>query len=171
MRKTQSGFTLIEVFMVMVIVAMILTLGFPLYSQFKAKAQSAVCIGNLRLLHTGFSNYIQDHDMCWPQKPDDAGAQEEDTWKWWYKTLKPYDVSKKTWVCPSDKENKTDITSDDGGFIGSYIVTEFDEYPNTAYRWNQPWLIERGTNHGQMEGPGMAMPDGSIQHGIPLSQR
>ncbi len=171
MRNFKSGFTIIEILIVLTIVTMITSLAFPLYNKLKAKAQSAACIGNLRVLHMGFSNYIQDHDMCWPQKPDDSGGQEEDNWKWWNKTLRPYDVPKKSWVCPSDKDNNSDITSPDGGFIGSYIVTEFDEFPNTAYRWNQPWLIERGENHGKLEGPGMAMPDGSIQHGIPLRQK
>ncbi len=41
----------------------------------------------------------------------------------------------------------------------------FDEYPNTAFRWKQPWALERMGAHGISRGGNLLMPDGTIQEG------
>ncbi len=167
--KKKQGFTLIELVMVIVIVTLLSTIALPVYSSLKAKGQQAVCLGNLRILHLGFNSYLQEHDMVWPQRPD-GGAEEKDelTWKWWLETLKPFDVQKKNWICPADVENAAGLYDQEVKFIGSYIPTEFDELPNTAFKWKQPWIIERGEYHGKNTGPHMVMPDGSIIKGITM---
>ncbi|MFZ4767763.1 MAG: hypothetical protein ACOYMN_22680, partial [Roseimicrobium sp.] len=72
--------------------------------------------------------------------------------------------NKALWLCPEDARSKAETYAEGSDFAGSYIPTEFDEVPNTAFRWSrQPWLMERGELHGEGNGGNMLMPDGSIR--------
>jgi prepilin-type N-terminal cleavage/methylation domain-containing protein len=167
------GWSLVEVLLSLVIVAILLVLFFSMGTEFKIRASDAGCKSNLRTLHAGLSSYMQDHDMIWPQIPEsvrDSESEENDEEsKWWYETLKDYDVPKKAWLCPGDADRAKILTSDDQ-HLSSYTITEFDDVPNSAYRWKQPWVIEDGDMHGRGKGPNMIFPDGSIQKGMSLMQ-
>ena len=159
--------------MVMVIVAVLATISFPLFGYFREKARDVSCIANLRLLYTGASGYMLDNDMTWPQMPEDVdiSGSEEPMWKWWIETLVPYGVSKHHWLCASESvsyEEKYSMTSD---FHGTYIPTDFEATPNVAYLWKQPWFIERGQFHGRNHGPNIVMPDGAVRQGPSLFQQ
>jgi prepilin-type N-terminal cleavage/methylation domain-containing protein len=170
-----GAFSLLELLVSVAIIAILLTLFFSLGSVFKVRASDAGCKSNLRVLHAGLSSYMQEHDMVWPQLPqsliesDDADEDNDKEAKWWYETLKPYDVPKKTWLCPGDADRAKAIASDEI-HLSTYSVTEFDDVPNTAYRYKQPWVIEDGDMHGRGKGPNMIFPDGSIQKGMSLMQ-
>lgn len=174
-RPGQQGFSLIEVLMVMVILALLFTISVPTYTWLRDRAAFAGCVSNLRILHVGFNNYMQEHDMIWPQLPGGPDMQfgnEEAEWEWWYKTLKDYDVGITHWICPADKptgNSGTDKNSDT--YRSSYVPTAFDEFPNTAFKWKQPWVIERGGFHYRDKGPNLLMPDGTVQQGPAFTQR
>ena len=160
-----GGWTLIELLMVVVILSILATLSFPLNAYFRKRGEQAVCIGNLRILHNGALGYLQDHDMIWPQKPA-AFEDEHDTWKWWYETLKKYEVRQDHWLCPADRQTADQKKKNPERHASSYIPTEFDSFPNTAFRWSsQPWFMERGQNHGKGQGANILMPDGSVRQG------
>lgn len=168
---SSRGFTLIELLLVVVIVAVLATLAFPLFGLFRERARDVSCIANLRLLYVGASSYLLDNDYVWPQMPTtvDISTDEEPMWKWWTETLIPYGVSKHHWICASEAashKEKYSLTSD---FYGSYIPTDFDPVPNTAFMWGtQPWFIERGQFHGPDHGPNIVMPDGTVRQGPSL---
>lgn len=167
----RSGKTLIELLVVLVIIALLATLAFPLFGYFKAKASYATCISNLTSIHGGFASYLGDHQMVWPQVPDDLareGAQGDMVAKFWYDQLKEYDSTKKTWVCSADEYLK-DVAEADDHYESTYTITKFDEQPNRAYQWvAQPWAIESGEFHGKGVGPNVMYPDGRIERGMPL---
>jgi type II secretory pathway pseudopilin PulG len=167
---------LLELLVGVAIVAVLVSLAFPAYNFIRAKLDMAVCVANLRSLHAGFSAHLQDHQMVWPQLPDDqltgdSGEDEESgpdkRSLFWYEALKPYGVTRKTWVCPADREGREADDTRVESLVSSYIPTPFDEMPNTAYRWkNTPWLIERGQYHGRSTGPNMVLPDGQVIQGV-----
>ncbi len=165
----RSGWSLIELLLVMVIIALLSVVAFPMFGYFMAKGRFAACISHLRALHTCFDTYMLDHDMVWPQPPPgkfENTENESDQWEWWHETLKPYGSSKGFWLCPEDAESQEQMHSETENYASSYIPTMFDEVPNVAYSWtNQPWLIERGQLHGKKTGPNLLMPDGSIRQG------
>lgn len=184
----RKGLTLPELAIVIAIIGVLVTLSFPVYRVVKAKLNSAACVGNLKSLHSGMSVYLQDHDLVWPQMPDDeesdqqeqqasadtpdGGGEEDDNgeethWEWWYQVLKPYGIPKKTWVCPADRDGMELIEDSQAKFIGSYVPSMFDALRNTAYRWDQPWFIERGENHGR-QGPNMIYPNADIGTGVAI---
>ena len=167
--QVSHGWTLIELLMVAVIVAALATIAFPAFSFLKEKAGFAACVSHLRSLHTCFTNYMLDNEMVWPQVPVEQFAASEDEtkeWKWWNDTLKPYGSSKALWICPADSDTQDQMHAEGVEFAGSYIPTEFDNVPNTAFKWStQPWLLERGSLHGKKQGPNLLMPDGTVRQG------
>jgi prepilin-type N-terminal cleavage/methylation domain-containing protein len=169
-RSRTPGWTLIELLIVMVIVAALATMAFPLYGMFRKRAQFVTCVSHLRVLHGGFMGHMMDNDMVWPQMPPDVfgSLDEDDMWKWYYDVLRPYGIGKQAWTCPTDVSDHEETFSEKK-YVGSYIPTMFDERPNTAFLWgNQPWLIERGEMHGKGDGPNIVMPDGSVRQGPAL---
>lgn len=159
-----KGFTVIELLLVISIVALLSTLGFPAFGYLRQKAQDATCVSNLKATHRGFVNYLNDHNNCWPQVPQQYLDSEDESryWKYWRDTMKDYDVIRRNWICPADSTSADELNSDSEDFLGSYLVTEFDEFPNTAYNWRQPWLMERGEHHGRGVGPNAVLPDGTV---------
>ena len=171
-RAAAPGKTLLELLVVLVIIALLAALAFPLFGHFKARASYAGCISNLTSLHGGFASYLGDHQMMWPQLPQDGlprNSQLGDMLaKFWYDELKDYGILKKTWLCPGDEDAKHVLESDEH-YESTYTVTEFDEQPNRAYQWiSQPWVIESGDFHGRGNGPNIVFPDGRIERGMTL---
>lgn len=170
-RRCAKAWTVLELIITISVASVLLFLFFSLGSQFIARASDAGCKANLRTLHAGLSTYMQDHSLVWPQVPDsilDEESEESDKEaEWWFNLLKDYDVPKKTWICPGDNDRKKILESEDL-HVSTYSITQFDDVPNTAYRWKQPWAIEDGDMHGKGKGPNMIFPDGSIQKGMSL---
>ena len=170
-KQTQSGKTLMELLVVTVIIGLIASLAFPLYSYFKAKAEYVGCINNLTSIHAGLSARLSDNQMIWPQVPGELegeGEQGDMLAKFWYEALKDYGIPKKTWVCSADG-HIDELNLTDEMFESTYSVTEFDEQPNRAYQWvAQPWVVESGELHGQGVGPNVLYPDGRVERGMPL---
>ena len=166
----RSGWSLLEILVAAAIIALLITLSFPAYTFVKARMNFAGCVANLKSLHAGLSVYLQDHAMVWPQPPGDiremADADEDKLGIWWFETLKPYGPTRETWICPGDRDGHEHDQEDPNTLVLSYGVTLFDETPNSAYRWFQPWVIESGQNHGKSQGPNLIMPDGEVRQGV-----
>ena len=167
--KTTQAFTLVEMLMVLVIISILSVLAMPVYSTLKSHAQNVVCLGNLRGLHNSLNVYLQDHEMVWPQIPD-AIEEEHMISKWWLDTLKPYGMTQHYLTCPADLMQQDKFKHPEG-FEASYTITSFDELPNTAFKWRQPWALEKWQNHGGDKGPNLLFPDGHIERGVALFGR
>jgi type II secretory pathway pseudopilin PulG len=155
-RRLQTAFTQLELLAAVAIIAILAALLIPNYQGIVLKAQEAVCKSHMRSIHVALANYLQDHRDIWPQGPY---PQEKLAWEtFWLATLKPYDISEKTWQCPTLKR----ALADQPGYKLHYTPSMFDATPGIARRWStQPWLIERFGVHGQ--GPLICFPDGSIK--------
>lgn len=155
------AFTLLEIIVAIVVVAILASVSIQSFDSFKRKAEKARCMANLRNLHNGFDGYMLEHNQ-WPQMTAEAVDFDEVAfYGWWVKALEPYGVGQDSWICPSDKVVKEKGISAGGFAAGSYVPTLFDEHHFTPFRWNQPWLMERGAFHNKKGH--MLMPDGSIQ--------
>lgn len=145
------------------ILAILMAIGTSTFSAFRARAADGACTANMRSLRVSLEAYIQDNNG-WPQMPDALMEKEneEPMWEWWVEELEPYGGNQKYWICPTHIElftrgRKPEEIPD---HWGSFVPTHFDDHPVTPYRWNQPWLMERGDFHGS--GAKVLMPDGSI---------
>jgi prepilin-type N-terminal cleavage/methylation domain-containing protein len=157
MRSSNNGFTILEVALVVLIVAILATLLIPNYQPLLARAQEAACLGNMRSIRNALDSYLNDHQQVWPQgpPPNEAG------WApFWLKTLEPYGIGLKTWQCPTIRGHLKQEELD--AMPLHYVPTMFDASPGVAKRWTtQPWLIEIADAHGQ--GPLICFPDGSVK--------
>ena len=163
------GFTLVELLLVICIVSLLGLLGFPAFGFLRKKAAGAVCLSNMRTIGTSLNLYLTDHNGVWPQVPLGDLDREEAEAKWWENTMREYGLGRKHWICPVDTPlKKPGIIDGTDEFVSSYAVTPFDEYPGTAYRWKQPWIIERASFHGSKDGPNMYMPDGTFTQGMAM---
>jgi prepilin-type N-terminal cleavage/methylation domain-containing protein len=162
---SSSGFTIVEVLAVVIIILILASFIVPNYSTWINRAQEVKCMANMRAIHVGLLAYLNDHQEIWPQGPS---PKEESAWaKFWIETVEPYGVMAKTWQCPTmaGQFKRGERAPLDGGAI-HYSPTMFDAQPNTAkrlstYPLNQPWLIERADAHAQ--GTLIVFGDGTIK--------
>jgi prepilin-type N-terminal cleavage/methylation domain-containing protein len=172
------GFTLVEALIVIVMVALLTTLAVPFYGALKVRAGLAGCLGNLRSLSVALNGYLQDNNMIWPQLPqsnnnstsNNSTMSGKQINKWWRDTLTPFGITERNWVCPNDSATLKHLQTEtpDQFNASSYTLTQFDELPGAAFKWQQPWVMERAGFHGKTRGPNMLMPDGTIQEGVSL---
>jgi prepilin-type N-terminal cleavage/methylation domain-containing protein len=167
-QRSARGFTLVELVMVVAIIAIVAGMMIPSYQYFKRRAEDAVCMSNLRVLHATLSARLHDHGFVWPQSPwvkDGELAQSEEPdaeSKWWFEQLEPYGPSRQTWLCPAERHSFKDDTDPDHVHL-SYMPTNFDDLPNRAYEWSQqPWVIEVGGFHENGKG-NLIFPDGHLE--------
>jgi len=65
-RLNRSGFTLIEILVVLAITAVLAGLAFPAFQRVKVNARAATCTANLKNLGAGLGLYLIDHDDVFP---------------------------------------------------------------------------------------------------------
>jgi prepilin-type N-terminal cleavage/methylation domain-containing protein len=160
--RAERGFTLLEVFIVIVIIAILATLLIPVLSKMRARAQRVQCMGNLRSLYVAAESYVQQNGS-WPQIPiSDSDSAEQDYANAWIAALAPFGPTQKAWICPTIQEllQNPDLSKPENVRV-DYVATPFDDKPPTPHRWpKQPWFAETGDVHGN--GNLIIFTDGSI---------
>jgi len=159
----RRGFTLLELVVVIAIVAILAVLAVPIISNLRKRAQRVQCTVNLKNLGIGANLYLQQNNEIWPQiRPTATGSASEDYANAWIAALEPFNVPRKTWICPTIQNglDSPDYSTADVARI-DYFATTFDDKPGTAHEWpKQPWFIETGSVHGN--GNLILFTDGSI---------
>ncbi|MEM6278108.1 MAG: prepilin-type N-terminal cleavage/methylation domain-containing protein [Verrucomicrobiota bacterium] len=158
--RSPSGFTLLELLVSITIVAVLVTVAAASYARVRAEAKRVKCVSHMRAIHSGFLSAVEDQGH-WPVPDDKVFGSEQGFAKFWIKALEPYGISEETWWCPADSQ-ALDIENlrESGLSYISYVPTVFDDKPQSPFRYNQPWLIERGSFH--RGGGQILMPDGSV---------
>ncbi|MCC6444512.1 MAG: prepilin-type N-terminal cleavage/methylation domain-containing protein [Armatimonadetes bacterium] len=66
MMRRKSGFTLIEVLVVVAIIAILAGILVPVMAKVRGSARAANCISNLNQIGKAYRMYLQDYDQCIP---------------------------------------------------------------------------------------------------------
>jgi prepilin-type N-terminal cleavage/methylation domain-containing protein/prepilin-type processing-associated H-X9-DG protein len=161
----ERAFTLLELMVVVAIVAVLCLLSASLYPKIVNRAENAKCVDRMKNLHVALANFVGTR-QTWPQMPESMdGADEEQYWEWWAKTLKPYGAPEREWLCPTDDRlRKADFAKEGRKrdlYEGTYAPTNFEEGADIPYKWQQPWLIEHTDFHAN--GRNVIFPDGSVR--------
>lgn len=161
-RSAGDGFTLLEVAVVIVVIAILTAIIIPVVSKMRERAQRVKCANNLRNLSAAANLYVQQNG-AWPQiGPAAAEGPTDEYAAAWIAALAPFNARPETWICPTVQNllGNPDFTQPDDMRV-DYIATPFDDKPTTPTQWpRQPWFIERGNVHGS--GNLIIFTDGSI---------
>lgn len=101
MNRKPQGFTLMELLVVIVIIAALAALSYPVIRGNIAKSKQAACLTRMRSLGVAMEAYLQDHNRKMPDiaagRPSkDADIEVLDT------VLKPYLEDPEAFHCPAD---------------------------------------------------------------------
>jgi general secretion pathway protein G len=129
-RRSPRAFTLIELIVVIAIIGMLVVMSVPELTRARSRAQSVVCMNNLRQVGIGVLNYVADNDNTFPMiepNPNDPIYHEtsdgEDSKylevKPMLAALEPYGVTEAVLKCPTDLRRSP-------SYFSSY---------NTSYQW------------------------------------
>ncbi len=160
-RRRAGAFTLMEVMTCIIVVAILLVMLIPVFTQVIRRMQRTTCISNLKSLHVAADSYLLDHRM-WPQIGT-GGVDPQAVATNWINTFQPYGLTQRNWICPTRQKLllNPDLTDPENVRI-DYTATPFDRNPMTPMRWStQPWFVESGDVHGN--GQLMIFPDGHVQ--------
>ena len=105
MKRRGTGFTLVEVLVVVGIIAVLAAILFPVFASVRRAAHKTVCMSNLRQLLMAQKMYSDDCDRT--LVPARAGGVT------WCVLLQPYLKSDKIIGCPADDKGQTMTNSED----------------------------------------------------------
>jgi type II secretory pathway pseudopilin PulG len=148
--RNLKGFTLIEIFAVIVLIMILVALLVPAYEQVRMRTDKVNCINNLRQLHVGASAYVQEYGS-WPQvnpmlaQPGSTAYEEV-----WIEDFLPFGVGRGTWICPTmERELGGPDYTQPANYRADYYAMPFDTKHITPFRQPTfPWFVERGNVHG-----------------------
>ncbi len=133
--RKATGFTLIEILVVIAIIAILTAILFPVFAQAREKARGISCISNLKQMGTGTMMYVQDYDETYPMAfgygvneggwttgytrpvPPDQFA-DPDVWRQSYSNaIQPYVKNYGVYTCSSS-------TVQNGGYTGLNTIVK-----------------------------------------------
>ena len=164
-RCWKRGFTLTELVVTLAIISVLGSISIISFAGFRQRADAAGCIQHMKSIGIGLNAYTQDHGY-WPQLPiETMSADEEEIFKFWIKSLEPYQIYNDLWLCPTHRRQlrgeSSLATDEEPEYIGTYLPTPFGKHDSEPFVHGTPWLIESGDFH--LRGNHVLMPDGSIQ--------
>jgi prepilin-type N-terminal cleavage/methylation domain-containing protein/prepilin-type processing-associated H-X9-DG protein len=122
-RRDRRGFTLVELLVVIGIIALLVSLISPAYTQMIQRARGTACAANLSSIGLAVSQAASDNNNTYPEI-NQGGAQiypVGSAAKDLYDTLSPYGISQKSLQCPVDMA---------AGTTSSYTLY------GSSYEWN-----------------------------------
>lgn len=124
-RRPRSAFTLMELLVVIVIIAALVTLAVPATERIFHRSKAAHCVSNLRSIGTALSLYLADHDNTLPTMP--VGRESKDSDEPALDTvLLDYTSSKEVFHCVADTKHLFEKTG------SSYLWNSLINGQNTA---------------------------------------
>lgn len=104
MRSGRTGFTLVELLVVIAVVAILAALLLPALSRTRESARRTACVSNLRQIILAAWMYVDEHEDTFPAQPGGDGiavrAAGGDGTNY-YDVLTPYVNNPRVWLCPS----------------------------------------------------------------------
>src|SRR5688500_13924616 len=107
-RESRSGFTLVELLVVIAVIVILAAILFPVFAQVREKGRQTACLSNVKQMAAGLMMYVQDYDEVFPPV---LGFEPGQTYYYqasWMNRLQPYIRNVALFVCPSANRRNTD---------------------------------------------------------------
>jgi len=138
--RTSSGFTLTELLIVIVIIAILSAILYPVLSHARDKRNSVACLGNQKQIGIALMSYAQDYGETLPFYffgPDGKASGTDGRYKW-MDAVYPYIKDENVFNCPSDHfpsaakngEVNHGYKYKNGTDYGSYLMNATYRYDN-----------------------------------------
>ena len=101
-RRKATGFTLIELMIVIAIIALLAEILFPVFATARDNARRTSCMSNLMQLGLGVQQYVQDNDTTYPFVPNAPSFTTPPINFGWAYGIQAYTKSTQILHCPSD---------------------------------------------------------------------
>lgn len=127
---SQHGFSLVELLVVVVILAVLAGLAVPALGRVRVSANQAECLSNQRQIGIALHQYAADHAGEFPQTTHSAGLKKENAWIF---KLKSYlENVDKVRVCPADppKRQKAILALNGTSYVLNDMVFDSPQYNN-----------------------------------------
>lgn len=100
----RTGFTLVEILVVIAIIAVLAALLFAVFARVREKGRSASCQSNLRQIALAMQQYVGDNDGIFPPifETTDKNTPNSKTY-YWDEIINPYIKSRAVFYCPTNK--------------------------------------------------------------------
>lgn len=92
-----SGFTLVELLVVISIIAILISILIPSLARARNISQSMLCMGNQRQIAMGLSSYSNEYKNYYPQLWTSGGSTQKDTWLYKLWTYVGYSKDSFSW--------------------------------------------------------------------------
>jgi prepilin-type N-terminal cleavage/methylation domain-containing protein/prepilin-type processing-associated H-X9-DG protein len=101
MKQASSGFTLIEILVVIAIISILAGILLPVFSKAREKGRQITCISNLKQLGYAVMMYTDDYDETLPPlvQPGSGGGNPDDDYIW-TSSIMPYVRNQTIFICP-----------------------------------------------------------------------
>jgi prepilin-type N-terminal cleavage/methylation domain-containing protein len=149
---SRSGFTLIDLVCVIVIIGVIASISVGAFDSLKNRARRLNCVSNLKSLYGAAAAHLSDKGQ-WPQVSARLINQSPGEYtSRWLDALSPYGITLKQLTCPAAAASRRNRESDNPAkpdFV-DYIATPFGKGADTPFRYlTQPWFAETTGSHGK----------------------
>ena len=121
----RTGFTLVEILVVIAIIGVLAALLFAVFSRAREKGRSASCQNNLRQIAIAMQQYVGDNDGAFPpifsvinEDPDNFKSLD------WDGMINPYIKSRAIFYCPTNKAESSWVYT--GGNVAGYAYNNVD---------------------------------------------
>ncbi len=116
-----SGFTLVELLIVIAIIALLAAILFPVFARARENARRASCQSNMRQLALGITQYTQDYDERFPIQCV-VGDITNGGPIGWADAISPYLKNRQIFYCPSGTMSQhPDTSPNEVGYTEYYI--------------------------------------------------
>lgn len=113
-KRVPQGFTLVEMLIVITIIALMVTILFPVFSRARENARRTACVSNLSQIGRGLQMYSQDYDGRYPCPASNG------TTYGWAQTILPYMKNAQIFQCPSEG-TKADLYAGNTGYLDYFL--------------------------------------------------
>jgi prepilin-type N-terminal cleavage/methylation domain-containing protein len=150
LRRRKFAFTLVELLVVTVILAVLTALLFPVFREVENASRATVCASNFRQVGLAAGMYMEEYEEKFMPVSDqpgvDANSRTDHTW---VQVVLPYIKNFSVFHCPANQTGDADISTFDQDLVPGDTYSELytaSLHVNTGYNYQYlaPILLENG---------------------------